>query len=302
VPAWSADVEAIGVSNTIVVDTEAALEPAFAVARAELEALDRACSRFREDSELAAVNRAAGSAVPVGELLLAVIEEALRIAAATNGLVDPTVGAALCALGYDRDFGLVATTSRRGVELVPAPGWRTVRVDHRRSTVRIARGSQLDLGAVAKAFAADRIAARIQRTTGAATLASLGGDIAVAGAPDEGWPVHVTDDHRFADAPGQTVAIADGGLASSSTAVRRWRAGGRTLHHIVDPTTGRAAAEHWRTVGVAATTCVDANAAATAAIVMGAAAPRWLERHGLAARLVRPDGSVTVTSGWPADR
>jgi thiamine biosynthesis lipoprotein len=302
VRAWSAAFDAIGVSNTIVVDSEDALEPALGIARDELDALDRACSRFREDSELIAVNRAAGSAVPVGELLLAVVETALRVAAATNGLVDPTVGPALCALGYDRDFRLVADSGARGFRLVAAHGWRTVQLDRGRSTLRIPRGAQLDLGAVAKAFAADRIAAHIRAATGAGALVSLGGDVSVAGAPRGGWPVLMTDDHRIGDGPGQTVAVGHGGVASSSTAVRRWRAGGRPVHHIVDPATGRPAADVWRTVGVAAASCVDANAAATAAIVMGRAAPRWLERQRLAARLVRPDGSVTVTAGWPVAR
>jgi thiamine biosynthesis lipoprotein len=130
-------------------------------------------------------------------------------------------------------------------------------------------------------------------------LVSLGGDVAVAGAPAGGWPVLVTDDHRGADRTGQTVGVADGGLATSSTTVRRWRAGELALHHIVDPARGTPAVEHWRTVSVAAASCVRANAAATAAIVLGAAAPGWLEGLGLAARLVRPDGRIVTTPGWP---
>ena len=292
--------QGIGVTNRIVVDSAGALGEALEIAREEVDALDRACSRFRDDSELAALNRASGSAVQVGPLLLAVVEAALRVASATRGLVDPTVGPALGALGYDRDFRLVPSTTPSTLRLVPAAGWRRVRVDRRRGTVRIPAGAALDLGATAKAFSADRIAARVRAATGANVLASLGGDVAVGGAPHGGWPVAVTDDHRRLS-PGPTVAIADGGLATSSTAVRRWRAGGLELHHIVDPATGRPAEEHWRTVTVAASTCVDANAAATAAIVMGAAAPEWLEGMGLAARLVRPDGSVARTSGWPAE-
>jgi thiamine biosynthesis lipoprotein len=127
--------EAIGVANTVAVDVESALEPALAIARAEVDALDRACSRFRDDSELAAVNRAAGADVPVGPLLLAVVEASLRAAAATGGRVDPTVGPALRALGYDRDFGLVAASPRGAFEVRPAAGWRRVRVDRRAGTI-----------------------------------------------------------------------------------------------------------------------------------------------------------------------
>jgi thiamine biosynthesis lipoprotein len=154
---------------------------------------------------------------------------------------------------------------------------------------------------VAKAHAADGVAARIHAETGANALVSLGGDVAVAGSPPGGWDVLVTDDHRADHAVGQLVGISGGGLATSSTTVRRWRVAGRDVHHLVDPASGRPAAEYWRTVSVAAATCVDANAAATASIVMGASAPSWLERLGLAARLVRRDGSVTLVADWPPE-
>jgi hypothetical protein len=150
--------DAIGVTNTVVVDSEDALDVALEIARAEVDALDRACSRFRDDSELAAVNRAAGVDTPAGPLLLGVVEAALRVSAATHGLVDPTVGQALCALGYDRDFRVVAGSGPGAVRFVAATGWRRVRIDRRRGTIRLPRGAQLDLGAVAKAFSADRSA------------------------------------------------------------------------------------------------------------------------------------------------
>jgi thiamine biosynthesis lipoprotein len=298
-PSFAASFEAIGVENRIVVDALDALGPALAVARDEVASLDGACSRFRPDSELGAVNRGAGTGVRAGPLLLDVVATSLRVAAATGGLVDPTVGPALRALGYDRDFRLLATSPRGTFEVRPAVGWRAVRLDRRAGTIRVPRGSSLDLGAVAKAYCADRIADRVHRAVGACVLVSLGGDVAVAGAPAGGWPVLVTDDHRGADGTGQTVGVADGGLATSSTTVRRWRAGELALHHIVDPARGTPAVEHWRTVSVAAASCVRANAAATAAIVLGAAAPGWLEGLGLAARLVRPDGRIVTTPGWP---
>ena len=185
------------------------------------------------------------------------------------------------------------------MRLVPAAGWRRVRVDRRRFTICVPRGSRLDLGAVAKAFSADRIGRLVRATTGANVLVGLGGDVAVAGAPDGGWPVGIADDHR-GPATGPTVAIADGGLATSSNhrpPLARRRTGAPPHRRL--PRRGSAAEEHWRTVTVAAATCVDANAAATAAIVIGAPAVDWLESLGLAARLVRTDGSVTATSRWP---
>ena len=161
--------------------------------------------------------------------------------------------------------------------------------------------SQCYLGVTAKAVAADRAASRAASAAGCGVLVGLGGDIAVAGpAPDGGWRIRICDDHRAGpDTPGQTVAITDGGLATSSVTVRRWRRGGRMLHHIVDPATGAPAGAHWRTVSVAAATCLDSNAASTAALVKGRAAADWLAHQSLPARLAGLDGVVLSVAGWP---
>ena len=104
--------------------------------------------------------------------------------------------------------------------------------------------------------------------------------------------------------PGRTgpvVHLHGGGLATSSTAVRRWRRGGRLLHHLLDPRTGLPAEPVWRTVTVTAATCVDANTASTAAIVRGRNAPAWLAELGLPSRLVDSAGTVHRVAGWPPD-
>ena len=183
----------------------------------------------------------------------------------------------------------------------PVPGWRQVLLQENPPRARLAGGAQLDLGATAKAWAADRCAEIITRRLGCGVLVSLGGDIAVAGpVPAGGWRIRVTDDHAAGpDAPGQTVAISSGGLATSSTTVRAWTRDGRRMHHIVDPATGEPARSCWRTVSVAAGSCADANIASTAAIVRGPAAVGWLRELGLPARLVRADGSAETTAGWP---
>jgi thiamine biosynthesis lipoprotein len=293
--------DAIGCTNEVTVLDPSAAGAAHEIARTHLAAIDITCSRFRTDSELVELN-ARGTAA-VSQLLLEAVDIALRAAAATGGAVDPTVGAALRSLGYDRDFDVVVRAGANpSFALVPATGWRSVEVDRECSTIVLAPGTELDLGATAKALAADLIAADVERETGSPVLVSLGGDIAVAGrAPLDGWPVLVTGDHRRGrrTGPGQVVAIADGGLATSSTTVRRWRAGDVELHHIVDPRTGAPAPEVWQTVSVAAPTCVDANVAATAAVVLGATAPAWLGERGLPARLVRRDGAVVTAGGWP---
>jgi len=284
------------------------LEPALEAVRAEVGAIDAACSRFRPDSELSRVNAAAGTPVEVGELFAQALDTALRAARLTGGDVDPTCGASLVAAGYDRDFedlkarGVTVTIT--GADLAPVPGWHTVEWDPGRRLVRIPEGARLDFGATAKALAADRAAALAQVAARCGVLVSLSGDISVCGeAPAGGWQVRVTDDHRAApDALGQTVTVYEGGLATSSTTVRRWTDGATELHHILHPGTGRPVNSCWRTASVAAATCVDANIASTAAIVRGPEARWWLTQLGLPARLVRHDGHVFTVAGWPTSQ
>jgi thiamine biosynthesis lipoprotein len=297
----TASFPALGTTAQVVVEEPTALPRALSVMRRELAAIDRTCSRFRSDSELRELGRADGRPFAATPLLLEAVEAALHVAAATDGDVDPTVGASLAALGWDRDFRRVlARSALADVRLVPARSWRCIRVDRRAGTIQLPAGVELDLGASAKALAADRCAQAAQRATGSATLVNLGGDIAVAGAPAGGWTVRVCDDHRSRDAAdGQTIALHAGGLATSSTTVRRWRTGSGAVHHIVDPRTGAPAREAWRTVSVTAASCLDANAASTAAIVRGRRASAWLGACGLPARLVTPAGDVTRVAGWP---
>jgi len=292
--------EAIGTTALVVVEAPA-VDEAERLLAAELDAIDRACSRFRPDSELMRANDAAGHPTAISELLTEAVGVALRAAEQTGGAVDPTVAPALVALGYDRDFAAMDADAADDVCGIPAAGWRSVTLDARHCVLRMSPRCRLDLGATAKALAADRAAQHIAAATGSPTLVDLGGDVATAGpAPAGGWIVHVTDDHRAGtDAEGQSVTVSGGGLATSSTSVRRWRRGGRPIHHIVDPATGEPAAPVWRTVSVAAASCVDANTASTASIVRGASAPRWLESLGLPARLVDPSGGVVTVGAWP---
>jgi thiamine biosynthesis lipoprotein len=294
----------LGTKAVLAVSDAGALMQARDILSTHLDAIDEACSRFRPDSELVRVNAAAGSEVRVGALLFRALETALSAARATDGLVDPTIGRALRLAGYDRTFG--ALSDREGtVRPIPVrdPDWRHVELDARRRTVRVPRGVELDLGATAKAFAADRAAEDIFGRTGSGTLVSLGGDVSAAGpAPTSGWPIRIADDSaQSLDRPGPVVTLTSGGLATSGTTVRRWQTAAGELHHIIDPRTGRPADGCWRTVTVTAASCVDANTASTAAIVLGEHALPWLAALLLPARLVRHDGAVTCVAGWPAE-
>jgi thiamine biosynthesis lipoprotein len=290
----------------VAVCTDDQLSDAVAAVRGVVEAFDLACSRFREDSELSAVNRAAGRSIRVSSLMLEATAAGLRAASITDGDVDPTLGAALVALGYDRDFelgldGRGAPGARRFATLA---GWRTIRIDARAGTVGVAQGVTLDLGATAKAMACDHAAAAARDAAGCGVLVGLGGDLAAAGeAPSEGWPVRVTDDHAAGtSAPGQWITIRSGGLATSSTTVRRWRRpNGERAHHLLDPATGQPTRGGVRTASVAAASCLDANIASTTAIVRGSRALGWLGELRLPARLVSDDGAAMHVAGWPPD-
>jgi thiamine biosynthesis lipoprotein ApbE len=299
---------ALGTFATLLVTNPDTLEPAHDLLAAELAAIDASCSRFRSDSELWRVNHARGRPVPASPLFADALAVALAAAALTDGDVDPTCGQSLVRLGYDRDF---ASARRRGGRLrrppVPAGGWRRVELNLDRREVTVPAGVMLDLGATAKALAADRAAAAIETAVGGGVLVNLGGDIRVAGdPPDGGWRVGIADDVGFDTStasiePQQVVLVRDGGLATSSPLGRAWRRDGVDLHHIIDPATGLPADSCWRTVSVAAASCVGANIASTAAILRGGQAPRWLDGLRLPARLVRHDGSTVTVGGWPAD-
>ncbi len=296
---------ALGTSAGIFVTDGASLGRARAIVERELAAIDLACSRFRPESELSRLNRSGGRPMRTSDLFAEAIEVALRAAQLTAGDVDPTVGRALRAIGYDRDFDQVRdrATRRLRVRASAAPGWRAMRFDAGERVVQLPAGVELDLGATAKALASDRAARAVHRALGGGVLVNLGGDLAIGGeVPMGGWAVRVTDDHASGvEAPGQTVKLVGGGLATSSTVARRWSTASGPRHHIVDPRSGDSAAGGWRTASVAAASCVDANIAATAAIVRGEAAPDWLSELRLPARLVSSGGEEVHLCGWPEE-
>lgn len=295
---------AFGTFGALLVSRQAAARRALEILGRELRAIDLACSRFRPDSELTRLNGGSGRRHAISPLLAEALGAALRAAAATDGDVDLTCGQSLVQLGYDRDFAEVV---RRQPGLAGAPqpagGWQRVDLDRGALTVRVPEAVLLDLGATAKALAADRAATAIAAAADTGVLVNLGGDIAVAGPPPPGgWRIEIDADGGDAgpgDGSHPVVAMWDGGLATSSTGSRAWSNGGQRVHHILDPRTGAPADSCWAAVSVAAASCVDANAASTAAIIRSAAAPGWLASLGLPARLVSSTGAVMTVGAWP---
>lgn len=281
----------------LVVTDAAALAPARAAVDAELDGIEMAASRFRPDSEVSLLGTADGEWIRIGPVLADLLGAALNAALMSDGDVDPTVGCALIALGYDRDIAEIGTTASPAAPVVAPVNWTNVEFDG--ETVRMPAGTLLDLGATAKARAADRCARRVHAETGAGALINLGGDVAVAGpTPEGGWRILVQDTD---DDPAAEIVIgSDCGLATSSTRRRMWWRAGEARHHIVDPRTGRSAEPVWRSVSVIADTCLTANTLSTAAVIRGRSASKWLAELGFPARLVDRDGHELLMAGWPS--
>ncbi|GED97104.1 FAD:protein FMN transferase [Gordonia crocea] len=311
---------AIGTTVGVTCTDPDELTRAVSVLRARLGALDVAVSRFRGDSELARINARSGALaaadpggslrIVVGTTLAACLAAALRTERLTGGLVTATLGAELVACGYDADLDEVRARGGRPDDFsapvtrdFPAPGRapgrrrpRALDFDSGYGLLLLPAGVALDLGASAKAWAADTIAAELAATGSGGYLVNLGGDIAVAGPPPaDGWSIGIRDgDGEIRE----SVRGTGQAFATSSTRARTWRHRGMVHHHILDPRLGIPARSRWVQVTCAAPDAVQANAASTAAIILDDRAPRWLRERGVPARLVAADGRVVTTPGW----
>ncbi len=257
------------------------------------EVWEQQLSRFRADSDLSRLNAAAGQLVVVPPALWDVIAIALDAARQSDGLVRPTVLAALEAAGYDRSFADLAPD---GVA-TPAPGrpadWRTIVLDQRSHAVRLPVGVRLDLGGVAKGWAADQAAQRL----GAAgpALIDAGGDIAVSGPMADGapWPIAIANPFAPQESLG-LLLLTQGAVATSGRDYRRWMRGGAAQHHIIDPRTGQPAQTNVLSATVVAPDGPSAEMASKVALILGSRAGlAWLDaRPILAGLLVLDDGRI----------
>ena len=224
---------------------------------AKLEHLEHVMSRFRNDSELSALNRA-GRLEGASADLVRVVELALAAREESGGLFDPTVHGAVVAAGYDRDFEFVPADGDAlpGSGVAPTETRCAGRVLVNGDSIALAAGVKLDLGGIGKGYAADR-AAEVLAVAGPC-LVNVGGDIAVRGGS---WPIGVT--------PEITLELTGGGMATSGRDRRRWRRGGDELHHLIDPTTGRPAVGSPLRVTVVAESATAAEVAAKVAFLGG---------------------------------
>ena len=264
---------ALGTTAEVAVADPAALPAARRAVERELALIDAACSRFREDSELSALNAAGGAPVRVGPVLMEALEAALRAARVSGGAVDPTIGAGVAAAGYDRDFAALPDDGP-AVRPMPAPGWRSCASTARAGEAVLAPWARLDLGATAKALASDRCRGR-RGPRGRRRRPRQPGRRRRRARPRPGRRLGDRRRRRPPRArrrPHRARARRRPRHVEHDAAPLAPRRA-RRVHHILDPRTGLPAAPIWRTVSVAAASCVAANTLSTAAIVWGEDAP-----------------------------
>jgi thiamine biosynthesis lipoprotein len=252
-------------------------------------------SRFRQDSELSGLNRAAGKPTQVSETMWQVMQVALRAAGNSAGLVTPTLLDAVEAAGYDRSFPLLESAVASEPVAIPtaAPDWHSIELAADTRTVRLPAGMHIDFGGVAKGWAADQAAQRLNLIGPA--LVDAGGDIAISQAQNTGerWPIGIANPFE-ADADLALLMIAQGGVATSGRDYRRWKRNGHWQHHIIDPRTGAPAETDVLTATVIGPTTADAEVAAKVALILGShRGLQWIEAQPeLAGLLVLEDGRM----------
>lgn len=260
---------------------------------------ERALSRFDPDSALSRLN-ARGGADHVDPVLWAAIDIAVRAAAATDGLVTPTILPALEAAGYDRSFDRL---EREQASPPPAPvpddgAWRRIERDPSTRSIRLPRGVRLDLGGTAKGWSVD-VAAHMLGRFGPA-LVEVGGDVAARRQKREPWPIGIADPRGDGGDVLEVVAFGVGGAATSGRDYRRWKRGEIEQHHLVDPRTGEPARTDVLTVTVIGQGALEAEIAAKVVLLRGSSAgTTWIDaRPDLAALIVRDDRQILPSQRW----
>jgi FAD:protein FMN transferase len=293
---WSCDVRVVVDSN----DRERSQAAAAAV-RLHMDAVSAAVNRFDPDSEISQLNRTPDRLFALSKLAIELLSCAADVAKFTDGAVVPTLGRQLRDAGYVCDID----TIKERLSPASSPSYSAnsghVELDRRLGCARLSRGTELDLGATAKAWTVDTAVAAAAAAAQCAVVVSIGGDLACSLEHD--WPVGVAETEGTE--PTQVVTLSHGALATSSVMARRWRVVSADDHdphwanHIIDPGTGRPVDGPWRTCSVWAPTAVRANALSTAALVWGESAVDQLTERGAAALLIGKDGNATTVGDWP---
>ena len=280
---------------------------AAAVAEASVRRFERALSRFIPDSELCRLNEDPREEVPASRLLQLAVSAGLWAAERTSGLVDPTLLPALRAAGYGVSRAgvpslplaeaLAAAPPRRRAAPSPRSRWRSIRVLDDAGAIRRPPGVEIDAGGIGKGLAADLLARRLAGYE--RFVVDCGGDVRLGGATPARWPVEVEVRHPLTGEVADTLAIADGAVATSGLDARLWRLdGGRVAHHLIDPATGEPAWTGLVAATARGTTGVEAEALAKAAVLSGPDGARdFLAEHG--GLVVHDNGDVERIGDLP---
>lgn len=289
--------QSMGTDVTVVLPPGA--DDAYRLAFDTIVGWDQRFSRFRPDSELSELNRAAGTPFAASDELFGAAFTAVGAAGATAGLFDPLLATRMAELGYDRTFDALPGIREPRPRSAWTPGlWRDIVLDPQRRTIRLPAGSAMDLGGLAKGMAVDAALASLVSAGIPYAAVNAGGDLAVHGLPPgfAAWPILVEG------AGSRVVTLPSGALATSSILNRRWRIGSEEMHHLLDPRTGLPSTSGVVLASVAAGSCTEAEVAAKTALLAGRAAGQaFLEDHRLAGLLVGDDGAAWRVGRW-ADR
>ncbi len=291
------DFRAMGCLMLALIDsaTEDATE-ALSLVPTWFEEWEQALSRFRDNSELNALNRADGKPFRASETLWQVLQASLQAAQASDGLVVPTLLDAVQAAGYDRSFDSLAKSMQQPAHNAPIADWHSIELDEKNRTIRLPRGMHLDFGGIAKGWAADLAKARLASI--APALVDAGGDIAIsARANNEEWPIGIADPFQ-PESDLELLMVERGGVATSGRDYRRWQRNGKWQHHIINPRTGEPADTDVLSATIVAPTTQQAEVAAKAALILGSRAGLELiqARENLAGLLVLEDGTIVRSS------
>lgn len=208
------------------------------------------------------------------------VAHAVELWKRTGGLFDPTVLAALMAIGYDRSFNRIPIYSGNVALLAPrpAPGCKGIAIDHDALTVALPTGVALDLGGVGKGFAADLVVAGLVERGAAGACVGIGGDVSTAGVgPHAGrWTIPVEDPRDEYGYPLFDASLSESAVVTSTTKYRRWYTNGRLQHHLIDPREGVSASSGIEAVVAVASKAWWAEGVAKAVLIAGAERGRSL--------------------------
>jgi thiamine biosynthesis lipoprotein len=304
----------VRVEDPSVAEAERALD----ASAAWLAGIERICSRFLPESELCALNASAGRSFVASDDFYALVACALEMAKRTDGLFDPAILPALLAAGYTRSFDEIgqreidvskvnaqATSNWRGGR------WHEISLDATARTITLPASVALDLGGVAKGWAADEVVRRFLYAF-PAYLIDLGGDLRMRGEPEpsKGWLIGI-EDPRATPGPGASatqpqylaaIELLHGGIATSGPARRWWLRGGQRMNHLIDPRSGQPVESSrdqraMLSCTVLAATAVEADVFAKVVFLRGYPAGLESLPDGMAGLCVFADGTFSASSG-----